>query len=107
MRLGPLLFAPRGRRLQPNDPAEFAEHLAERVDAGPTGGVTEFGGPEAATIAEFAAWWHGAHGHAGRVREFPVPGRASAALSAGAQVAGTDAAHGAVTFREWATRPTD
>lgn len=102
MRLGPLLAAPRGWRLQPNDPAEFAEHLAARVDAGPSGGVTEFGGPAEATIAEFAAQWHEIHGHPGPVREFPVPGRASAALRAGAQVAGPDAARGAVTFRDWA-----
>jgi uncharacterized protein YbjT (DUF2867 family) len=101
MRLGPLLFAPSGWRLQPNDPAEFAHHLAARVDAGPASGVTEFGGPEEATAAELAAQWHRAHGRTGRVRGLPVPGSASAAFRAGVATPGAGADLGARTFAAW------
>ncbi|MGH8961125.1 MAG: SDR family oxidoreductase [Jatrophihabitantaceae bacterium] len=101
MRLGPVPFAPAGWQVQPNDHAEFARQLAARVDAGPAGTVTEFGGPEVGTFAEFAAFWHRAHGRPRRVREIPVPGKASAAFRGGAQVCGADAARGEVTFGEW------
>lgn len=90
------------RQLQPVDPAEFAIHLADRTDAGPAGGVTEVGGPRRASFGEFAARWHRAHGRPGRVREAPVPGRASAAFRAGAQCPAPDAPVGRVSFAEWA-----
>ncbi|MGI8760443.1 MAG: SDR family oxidoreductase [Jatrophihabitantaceae bacterium] len=107
LRLGPLLFAPAGWQLQPCDVAQFAVHLAERVDAGPSAGVTEFGGPVQASTAQLAAEWHRAHGRSGPIRQLPVPGRASAAFRAGAQIPGPFTSRGTRTFADWlATRPT-
>ena len=101
LHLGPVPVAPRGWRLQPHDPHEFARSLAARVTAGPAGGVTEFGGPEVGSVAEFVTQWRAVRGRSGRVREFPVPGRASAALRGGAQLTGPDVERGTMTFGQW------
>jgi uncharacterized protein YbjT (DUF2867 family) len=106
LRIGPVLLAPTGWRLQPSDPADFARHLADRVDAGPTDGITEFGGPQEATFAELVEAWHRAKGRSGRIRNVHVPGQArpgqaSAAFRAGAQVAAANALIGARTWPDW------
>ncbi|HEY8827233.1 MAG TPA: NAD(P)H-binding protein [Jatrophihabitantaceae bacterium] len=101
LRIGPVLLAPTGWRLQPSDPADFARHLADRVDAGPADGITEFGGPQEATFAELAEAWHRAKGRSGRIRNIHVPGQASAAFRAGAQVVAANALLGARTWPDW------
>jgi len=101
LRIGPVLLAPTGWRLQPSDPADFARHLADRVDAGPADGITEFGGPQEATFAELAEAWHRAKGRSGRIRNVHVPGQASAAFRAGAQVVAANALLGARTWPDW------
>jgi uncharacterized protein YbjT (DUF2867 family) len=99
--VGPLLFAPKGWRLEPHAPVDFAAHLGERVDTGPAGAVTEFGGPEVLDVADLARDVHRAAKRTGRVRQLPVPGKASAAFAAGAQLCGPDAAHGSMPWTAW------
>jgi uncharacterized protein YbjT (DUF2867 family) len=101
LHLGPVPFAPKGWRFEPHAPAEFAASLARRVAAGPSGGVTEFGGPAVYDAARLAADVHRDRGRTGRVRQLPVPGRTSAAFAAGAQVSGPGAEHGTTTWEQW------
>jgi uncharacterized protein YbjT (DUF2867 family) len=101
LHVGSLLFAPAGWRLEPTAPADFAAHLAHRVTGGPTGGVTEFGGPEVWESAALATRVQAAHGRSGRVRSLRVPGRMSGALAAGAQITGPGAEHGTTTLDAW------
>jgi uncharacterized protein YbjT (DUF2867 family) len=101
LHVGPVPFAPRGWRLEPHAPADFAASLARRVAAGPANAVTEFGGPEVFDAARLAADVHRARGRTAPVRQLPVPGRTSAAFAAGAQVSGLDAERGTTTWAEW------
>jgi uncharacterized protein YbjT (DUF2867 family) len=103
LHLGPIPFAPKGWRLAPSDVDEFARFLADTVDAEPVNGVVQFAGPQETTFAELAGRWHAAHGRPARVRQVPIPGRASRAFRTGAQL--PDPAHpistGRGTWAEW------
>lgn len=94
-------FAPSGWRVEPHAPADFAAWLADQVEEGPSGEVTEFGGPQEFTAAQLVASWHRVRGRTGRVREIRLPGRVSAAWRAGAQVSAADAARGSTTWDIW------
>lgn len=87
-RRGPVLPVPMGWRVQPVDVAEVAGHLAGLTTAAPTGGVVEFGGPEALTAAELARAWAAARAPGTHVVATPVPGRMSAAVRDGAALPG-------------------
>ena len=73
-----------GWRVQPVDVAEVAGHLVDLTAAAPTGGVVEFGGPEALTVAELARAWAGVRAPRAHVVATPVPGRMSSAVRDGA-----------------------
>ncbi|MGN6605890.1 MAG: SDR family oxidoreductase [Jatrophihabitans sp.] len=105
-RLGPLLLAPAGWRFEPNAPADFAASLVRRVAAGPAGGVTEFGGPQVLDGAELLTDVHRALGRTGAVRRVRVPGKGSAAVTAGALLTGDAGAdvpveRGTTTWADW------
>jgi len=98
-RLLPLLRVP----IQPVDGDEVAAHLADRVEAGPTGAATAFAGPRIERTDLLARDWAAARGaHALKVR---VPGflpvvretRAGALLY-------PEATLGRVTFAQWLAR---
>lgn len=103
LRLGHVLVAPKGWRIEPHAPVDFAAHLARRVADGPAQGITEFGGPHVYDSKDLAEEIHRAHGRTGAVRMVRVPGRISRAVAAGAQVSGPDAEHGTTTYAEWVT----
>jgi uncharacterized protein YbjT (DUF2867 family) len=83
-RRGPVLPVPMGWRLQPVDVDEVAAHIAEVCAGPPSGGVVEFGGPEALTAVELARSWAAVRAPNARVVATPVPGRMSAAVRDGA-----------------------
>lgn len=83
-RRGPVLPVPMGWRVQPVDVAEVAAHLVDVAAGPPSGGVVEYGGPEALTVAELARAWAGARAPGAHVVATPVPGRMSAAVRDGA-----------------------
>ena len=83
-RRGPVLPVPMGWRAQPVDVAEVAGHLVDLTTAAPAGGVVEFGGPEALTVAELARAWAGVRAPGVHVVATPVPGRMSSAVRDGA-----------------------
>ncbi len=85
-RRGPVLPVPMSWRSRPVDLDEAAEHVAGWVDAAPTGGVVEFGGPEELSAAEMARAWVAARAPGTHVVPTPLPGRLSAAFREGAAV---------------------
>jgi uncharacterized protein YbjT (DUF2867 family) len=81
---GPVVPVPRGWRLQPVDVGEVAEHLAGIVGAAPTGGVVEYGGPEALASEDLARAWARVHAPGARVLATPLPGKLGSAFRDGA-----------------------
>ena len=92
----PLLRVP----LQPVDPREVAAAVADRVEAGPSGAVEPFAGPQVERVDRLARAWAKAHG----VRRLPVPlpaaGKVLRAVRRGGLTA-EDAPRGTITFGAW------
>lgn len=83
--------------VQPVAAREVAVVLADTVEAEPSQGVTEFAGPEIATVADLAETWRLETGTWRPIAPVPV---ASAALLAGA-LTNPGAWTGRVTFAGW------
>jgi uncharacterized protein YbjT (DUF2867 family) len=79
---------------------EVAERLVELVEAGPSGRVADFAGPEVLTLREHAAQWQEAHGIRRPIWSLRLPGRFARAVREGKLVSGLPGA-GRVTFREY------
>lgn len=79
---------------------EVAERLAELVEAGPQGRVTDLGGPEQLTMREAARQWQEAHGIRCPIWTLHLPGRTMRAFRSGANMPGLPGA-GRVTFRAY------
>ena len=92
----PLLRVP----VQPVDVREVAMALADRVEAGPSGGVAELAGPRIERLDELAVAWARAHGVRRVHVRVPVIGRGLRAARRGA-LTSPDAARGTVGFAEW------
>ncbi len=70
-KLGPFLFVPGAAKFQLIDTSEVAARMAETVENGPSGRLTDIGGPEVLTGAEIAKPWPKVSGV--RVIRVPVP----------------------------------
>lgn len=74
-------------RMQPVAVDEVAERLVELVDAGPSGRVADFGGPEQLSFRELAHQWNAAHSLRKPVWSFPVPGAVGRSFARGFHLA--------------------
>jgi uncharacterized protein YbjT (DUF2867 family) len=83
-RRGPVLPVPMGWQVQPVDVGEVAAHIAAVIGREPSGGVIEYGGPEALAAADLARAWAAAREPGAHVVATPIPGKLSAALRDGA-----------------------
>jgi uncharacterized protein YbjT (DUF2867 family) len=83
-------------RLQPVDPREVAQVLADAVEARPARGTSELAGPEILTLRELARQWR----RANRSRALPLRVPAPRALREGALTSAT-APRASTTFAEW------
>ena len=79
---------------------EVAERLVELVEAGPSGRVADFAGPEMLTLREHAAQWQEAHGIRRPIWSLRLPGRFARAVREGKLASGLPGG-GRVTFREY------
>ena len=98
----PLLPVPGGLRFEPVDVGEVAVRLAEIALGSPSGRVADLAGPEVLDIPQLAAALVEAKG--GRMRRrLPVrmPGAVGRAYRDGANLAGSDAQRGRVTWSEF------
>lgn len=95
---------PAGRiLLQPVDPAEVAQTLADRIDAGPWEETLETGGPEILTLGELARAWRQVTGQSALLLPIPPIGRIGRALEQGALTT-AEASRGTTTFGDWLHR---
>jgi uncharacterized protein YbjT (DUF2867 family) len=79
---------------------ELAERLADLVEAGPSGRVADFGGPEQLSLREYARQWQAHRGVRRPIWALHLPGKAIAAFKAGHHMSGLPG-EGKVTYREF------
>jgi uncharacterized protein YbjT (DUF2867 family) len=91
---------PAGFQVQSVDVGEVARRLVRCIDDGPCGRLPDFGGPEAMPLREAARAWRAARGVKKPLVSLPIPGRAAAALRAGANTV-PNGDHGTLRWREW------
>jgi uncharacterized protein YbjT (DUF2867 family) len=83
----PLIPIPAGFKFQPIDADEVATRLSELALGSPAGLVPEMGGPEILDWADLVRGYLSAAGKHRLIVRVPTPGRAAAALRAGANLA--------------------
>lgn len=88
---------------QPIAVEEVAARLVELVAAGPSGRVTDIGGPEQLTLREAIGIWQGAAGTRKPVWTLPLRGKAMDAFRVGLHMPGLPG-YGRLTFAEYAER---
>jgi len=91
---------PAGFQVESVDVAEVARRLLRCVDDGPGGRLSDFGGPEAMSLRDAAREWRATRGVKKPLLPLPVPGRAAAALRAGANTV-SSGEHGTLRWRDW------
>jgi uncharacterized protein YbjT (DUF2867 family) len=91
---------PAGFQVQSVDVGEVAHRLLRCVEAGPGGRLPDFGGPEAMSLRDAAREWRAARGVTKPLLSLPLPGRAAAALRAGANTVPVGE-HGTLRWRDW------
>jgi uncharacterized protein YbjT (DUF2867 family) len=96
----PLVPIPAGFRFQPIDADEVAARLAELALGSPAGLVPAMGGPEVFDWADLVRGYLSAAGKHRLIVRVPTPGRAAAAIRAGANLA-PDRAVGRRTWQEF------
>jgi uncharacterized protein YbjT (DUF2867 family) len=83
----PVIPVPSGFRFQPIDAAEVADRLVELALGSPAGIVPAIGGPKAYDMAELVRGYLRAAGKRRPIVRVPTPGKAAAAIRAGANLA--------------------
>jgi uncharacterized protein YbjT (DUF2867 family) len=99
----PVMVLPARSLFQPVSTLDVARRLIELAGNGPSGRVTDFGGPEVLRIEELARLWLDATGRSRRLARLDFPGRIAAAVRGGALTT-PDHAAGTVTFAEYLRR---
>ncbi|MEJ3742324.1 NAD(P)H-binding protein [Actinomycetes bacterium KLBMP 9797] len=82
-RLG-VLLGDRGITVQPVDPRDVADRIAELLAAGPSHTIDDYGGPEVLSYVDVVCPWQHARGHRRPVLALRFPGKIAAAMRAGA-----------------------
>lgn len=101
----PVMFLPRGVRLQPISAPVVAERLAILADGEPLGRAPDLGGPVVTAVTDLARQYLDARHLRRRIVEVPVPGRFAQSLAAGGLTTANHAI-GTQTFAEYlATSP--
>jgi len=96
----PVIPVPSSFRFQPIDAAEVADRLVELAVGAPAGLVPAIAGPRAYDMAELVRSYLRVAGKRRGIIRVPVPGKAAAAISAGANLA-PDRAVGRRTWEEF------
>lgn len=102
----PIVPLPRGLRFQPVDPVDLAQHLVQRVGAGPAGRAPDYGGPQVLSVEELARRWLSIHRRRRVIVPAPLPGKVGRALKAGANLCPDQAPAGTRTWQQYLNRPT-
>ena len=99
----PFGFLPTDFQFQPIDASEVADRLVECVAAGPSGRLTDMGGPEAHRLGDLARVWLAARGLKRPIIRLPIPGKLGHAFRNG-YVTCPQHRQGKLTWAEWVHR---
>ncbi|MDL9981494.1 SDR family oxidoreductase [Microbacterium sp. ASV49] len=97
----PIVPAPAGVRFETVDVADVAARLAELVDGAPAGRVPDIAGPEVIEVPTMLRQLASARGLRRSFLPVHVPGAMGRAYRDGANLAGSDALRGALTWSEY------
>lgn len=86
--------------VEPVDTTDFADYVVEAVGRGPSGRLTDFGGPEVLTFTQAFDQWQDIRGRPVRTMRVPLPSAARDAATA-MSVSGPDSRRGEITWAEW------
>ncbi|KEI43929.1 SDR family oxidoreductase [Saccharopolyspora rectivirgula] len=89
---------------QPGAAEDFADYIAECVEAGPGGRRADFAGPEVLSFTELVRAWSHVRGKKCRLVQVPVPDRVRNAVSA--VLTSPDGRRGTTTWQQWLQRST-
>ena len=93
-------------RFQPVATAEAAGRVVRAAEAGPTGRLPDFGGPEVLTLGGMARAWQAARGLRRPVLHLPLPGALAAAFREGRNtIPDGEGERGTVRWEEWLRDP--
>jgi uncharacterized protein YbjT (DUF2867 family) len=98
---GPLCLVPYGFSAQPVAVEDYAEHIADRIETGPSNTITEFAGPERLTAPEIARIWLQETGQRKVIVPVPIRGRVARAFRLQSNIADAGAPRGTRTWREY------
>jgi uncharacterized protein YbjT (DUF2867 family) len=98
-----VLPAPKSFKFQPIDTSEVADRMVEEAAKGPSGRVSDIGGPEVMTFGEMAKEWQRATGKSKPIVNVPLIGKTARAYRAGYNCT-PEHAEGRVTWAEWLAR---
>lgn len=101
---GPLCLVPFGFSAEPVAVQDVAEHLAGCIEAGPSGKVTEFAGPQRLTAPQIARIWLQVTGRRGIVVPVPIRGPVARAFRMQSNIADPGAPRGTRTWREYVSQ---
>jgi len=100
-RRGPVCLAPTGMAAEPVAVEDVAAAIVRRLEAGPSGAIEEYAGPERLSARRCARLWLGARHHHALVVPVVIPGRVARAFRCKSNLAALDAERGTVTFADW------
>ncbi|MGH2593675.1 MAG: SDR family oxidoreductase [Anaerolineae bacterium] len=96
----PLMFGPTDFQFQPVDAGEVAEAVCRCAAAGPSGRLTDMGGPEVLRGGEMARAWLKARGMRRPIIHLPLPGKIAHGFRNGYNTC-PQHRQGRVTWEEW------
>ena len=94
---------PAGFVVQPVDVADVASRVVRSLTAGPSQGVTNFGGPEVLRLPDMARMWLASAHRRKPVIAVPAPGRIAAAFRRRCNI-DVNSERGSMTWTEWLER---
>ena len=103
MRFPLITFLPTDFQAQPVDSREVANQIVEHLQAGDTGRLPEFGGPEISTLRYFSDQWMELKQKSKSIFRLPFPGEVARAFRNGKNIT-PENRKGIVTWKEWLQR---
>jgi uncharacterized protein YbjT (DUF2867 family) len=86
--------------LEPVDTTDFAAYLVDAVGNGPSGRLTDFGGPDVLTFTQLFDQWQETRKRPARTMRIPLPSAARDAATA-MSVSEPESRHGKITWAQW------
>jgi len=99
-----IAVVPTDFKAQTIDESEVAKRLCELVEIGPSGRVSDLGGPQVLTLGEMAKEWLKQRTMSRAILPLWLPGKVARGFRAGYNTCPEELVHGNITWSEWLQR---